>query len=128
MGRILDQLEGKDPDDSGAGVRCPLCTRTSEPGRHCRHVRWTFEQGGPLDFARAALLGSPYTRLKGYRAADIPPNWWFERGDQIVDLVLLHFDATEGFVFGELAHLDLLARDLWREFRPEPASVAVARR
>lgn len=128
MGRILDQLEGKHPDESGPGIRCPLCAATNEPGRHCRHVRWTFEQGGPLDFARTAVSGSPYTRLKGYRAAEIPPNWWFERGDHIVDLVLLHFDATEGFVFGELAHIDLLARDLWRLFRPETEFAPLARR
>jgi hypothetical protein len=102
-----------------AGVRCPICAEPNEPARFCRHVRWTFNQGGPLDFAAFAIETSPYVRARGHGADDIPRAWFEEHGDSIVDCVLLHFEAVDGFVFGAIADVDLLARDIWREFNPE---------
>jgi hypothetical protein len=85
----------------------------------CKHVRWTFDQGGPIEFAQFALETSPYVRARGHKASEISAQWYELHGDWIVEQVLLHFDASDGFVFGELAHLDLLARDIWKQFQPE---------
>ncbi len=117
MGTIISQPGGA---EAGTPVRCPICAQPNEPMRYCRHVRWTFDQGGPLEFARFALETSPYTHARGHSSRDIPKAWWEEKGDWLVDKVLLHFDAADGYVFGELSDLDLLARDMWREFQPEP--------
>lgn len=45
----------------------------------------------------------------------------------IVDQILLRFDAFDGHVFGQIGDLDLLARDIWKEFRPDPASRPLVR-
>lgn len=101
-------------------VRCPICGTLNETMKYCRHVRWTFDQGDPLDFAHFALETSPYIRARGHTVRDIPTVWWDARAAWIVDRVLLHFDASDGYVFGEVGDMDLLARDVWREFRPDP--------
>jgi hypothetical protein len=106
--------------ETGAPVRCPICAHPNEVGRMCRHVRWTFDQGDPLDFARFAIETSPYIQARGHSSREIPKMWWDEKGDWVFEKVLLHFDASDGFVFGEMKDVDLLARDVWREFNPEP--------
>ncbi len=116
MGTILSNVEGS---EAGAPVRCPFCAQPNEPGRFCRHVRWTFDQGGPIEFAHFALETSPYVQARGHSAREIPKLWWDENGEWIVEQVMIHFDAGDGFVFGELKDLDLLARDVWRRFHPE---------
>lgn len=107
-------------DDSPSGpVRCPVCAAPNEPGKLCRHVRWTFDQGGPIEFAQFAMETSPYIRARGHRASEIDGQWLEAHGEWIVDRVVTHFEASQGYVFGELVHLDLLAREIWKEFRPE---------
>ena len=100
-------------------VSCPFCAQLNEAGRHCRHVRWTFDQGGPIEFACFAIETSPYTQARGHSAREITESWLQENGEWIVERVLHHFEAKDGFVFGQIADLDLLARDVWREFHPE---------
>jgi hypothetical protein len=117
METSLTELEGIGA--TSGRVRCPICAAPNEPGRHCKHVRWTFDQGGPIDFACFALETSPYVQARGHSGSEIDNAWLEEHGDWIFDRVLLHFDATDGFVFGQVAGLDLLARDIWREFHPE---------
>lgn len=113
----------RDPGAPG-NVRCPLCGVSFRLAtEHARHIRWTFDQGSPIAFARHALEASPYLRGLGARPSDIPDTWWKAHEDWVVDRVLLHFDASEGYVFGEIVQLDLLARDIWREFI-EPAETA----
>jgi hypothetical protein len=124
MGSIVDQLEGREAAD---GVRCPICGQENGEMRHCRHVRWMFDQGHPLDFARFAVETSPYTRARGFAPRDIPNIWWDQHLEWVVDQVMLHFDARDGYVFGEVADLDLLVRDVWRAFHPEPARLDMAR-
>ena len=99
----------------------------NEPMRYCRHVRWTFDQGGPLDFARFAVETSPYVSARGFKSSDIPNLWWNEHEGWVVEQVLLHFDAADGYVFGEIADLDLLARDVWKQFRPDSVRPSYAR-
>ena len=127
MGSIIDQVHQQDQarDD---GVRCPICAVPNVPGRFCRHVRWTFDQGDPVVFARFALETSAYRHPRGYRARDIRTPWWAEHGDWVVERVLDRFAALDGYVFGEPADLDLLALDIWREFEPEPSRPAIDRR
>jgi len=117
MGTIISQYDGA---EAGAPVRCPICAQPNEHMRYCRHVRWTFDQGGPLELARFSLETSPYITARGHSSREIPKAWWDEKAEWIVEKVLLHFDAADGYVFGELSDLDLLARDIWREFQPEP--------
>ena len=100
-------------------VRCPVCAESNEPGRHCRHVRWTFDQGGPIEFAQFAMETSPYIRARGHKPSAIGAEWLEAHAEWIIDRVLTHFEASDGYVFGELVHLDLLAREIWKEFRPE---------
>jgi hypothetical protein len=126
MGNIIDQVTGEDQDEAQP-ARCPVCGVHNTPGTHCRHVRWTFDQGDPLDFARFALETSPYISNRGARPSDIPGAWWKEHGDWVVEQVLLHFEADNGYVFGEIADLDLLARDIWKAFRPDPVRPGIAR-
>lgn len=116
MGAIV--TEGERP--AGAPVRCPICAQPNDAHRLCRHVRWTFDQGGPLDFAHYALETSPYVSARGHKPTEIPKVWWQRKAEWIVDMVMLHFDAVDGFVFGEIGDLDLLARDVWKEFHPDP--------
>jgi hypothetical protein len=121
---ILDQVEGK---DSGCAVRCPLCGAGNTPDNRCKHVRWTFDQGDALDFTQFALETSPYTANRGLRTRDIPKLWWEEHAGWLFDQLSLRFDISDGFVFGEIAELDLLARDVWKQFRPEPVRPAIPR-
>jgi hypothetical protein len=110
----------QEQETAAAGpVRCPFCAAPNQPGSHCRHVRWTFDQGNPIDFACFALETSPYVQARGHSAREISSLWLEEKGEWIVDRVLHHFEATDGFVFGQLSDVDLLARDIWREFHPE---------
>ncbi len=124
MGNILDQVEGQ---EAPGAVRCPICAQLNEPMRYCRHARWTFDQGGPLDFARFAIETSPYVTARGFKSSDIPNLWWNERAEWVVERVLLHFDAADGYVFGDLAGMDLLARDIWKEFHPDPVRPSYTR-
>jgi hypothetical protein len=125
MGTIVT---GQDSSlESDAPVRCPVCAQPNQRMRYCRHVRWTFDQGGPLDFARFAVETSPYVRARGHKVSDIPSFWWDERGEWVVDRVMLHFDASNGYVFGELSDLDLLARDIWKAFHPDPERPQIQR-
>jgi hypothetical protein len=114
MERILT-----DGTTNGVPVRCPLCAQMNEARRFCKHVRWTFDQGGPIEFTRFALETSPYVRARGHRASDIDAAWFELNGDWVVERVLVHFEAVDGFVFGELSNLDNLARDVWKQFRPD---------
>lgn len=125
MGNLVDKA--LDASECTGPVRCPICAHGNESLNYCRHVRWTFDQGDPLDFARFALETSPYSQARGHKARDIPKVWWMAHGEWVVDCVLLHFEATDGFVFGELSDVDLLARDIWREFSPEPERAQVQR-
>jgi hypothetical protein len=126
MGTILDQLEGKEPGATGA-VACPICAAANGAGAYCRHVRWTFDQGGPVDFARFAVETSAYRHPRGYKSCDIPSAWWRAQEDWILDRVLFRFAVSDGYVFGELAELDLLTLDIWRNFLPEPQRATIAR-
>lgn len=108
-------------------VRCPICAYGNAPMQHCKHVRWTFEQGDPIDFARFAMGTSPYTRARGFSLSEIPAFWWEQRGEWVVEQVMLHFEAADGYVFGEIADLDLLSRDVWKAFRPDPVRAEMAR-
>jgi hypothetical protein len=123
MPDMSDAAEGHEQQP----VRCPICGADNLPMQYCRHVRWTFDQGGPLDFAHFAMETSPYVTARGRSARDIPKPWWDAHADWIVDQVLFHFDASDGYVFGELARVDLLARDVWKEFHPDPIRPAMAR-
>jgi hypothetical protein len=125
MTHIVDQI-ASEAAETGP-VRCPICAHGNIPGSHCRHVRWAFDQGDPLDFAFFAVETSPYTDNGGHRTTRIPRAWWAEHGEWIVERVLFNFGADEGYVFGEVARLDLLARDIWKAFRPEPAPQPIVR-
>ena len=118
MGSILDQASDPIP---AKPVRCRICGRDNLPMQYCRHVRWTFDQGDPIDFTRFALETSPYTHGRGFDVKEIPSSWWAMNGEWIVEEVMLRFDVGDGYVFGELVDLDNLARDVWKAFRPEPA-------
>lgn len=126
MGTILDQLEGNGQGASD-GVRCPICSGPNRPGAYCRHVRWTFDQGGPVDFARFAVETSAYRHPRGYKSCDIRSAWWREQEEWILDRVLFRFAVSDGYVFGELAELDLLTLDVWRNFLPDPERAAIHR-
>ena len=133
MGAPVETEMGNLVDDAMNGaevaepIRCPICAHRNERTNYCRHVRWTFDQGDPLDFARFALETSPYSQARGYKSGSIPKTWWMEHGEWVVECVLLHFDASDGLVFGELSDLDLLARDVLREFSPEPQRAQLQR-
>ena len=124
MGKITDQVEGPDTPET---VRCPFCAAAVASMQYCRHVRWTFDQGDPIDFARFALETSPYTTARRFSLRDVPKLWWDENVEWVVDLVMLHFEAADGYVFGELADLDLLARDFWKAVHPDPVRPQMAR-
>ena len=114
MGTIVEVESGVP-----SGVVCPFCRHHNGPGALCPHVRWTFEQGEPLSFARFALHTSPYLAGRGHRVAEIPPSWWDDNADWIVEQVLGIFDVGDGYVFGELAYLDDLSRAIWKQFQPD---------
>ena len=124
MSSIVEQANGQ---GAAEAVRCPRCGEDNAATRHCRHVRWTFDQGDPLEFARFAMETSPYTHTRGFSLRDIPKIWWDKNGAWLVDQVMLHFDAHDGYVFGEPADADLLARDVWKAFRPDPVRAEMAR-
>ena len=123
MGGIGEQVDAA----QATPVHCLICGSMNEPMRYCRHVRWTFDQGDPIDFARFAIETSPYVTARGGKSSDISKNWWALNGAWVVEQVQLRFDAVEGYVFGEIADLDLLARDIWKQFRPDPERPAMAR-
>jgi len=126
MGSIVDQVEQPEraPEE---GARCPICSALNVSGSLCRHVRWTFDQGDPVDFARFALETSAYRHPRGFRPKDIREPWWAAYGEWIVDRVMQRFEAIDGYVFGEVADLDLLALDIWRQFEPEPTRPPITR-
>jgi hypothetical protein len=124
MNSIVRQTKGQ---GAAEAVRCPSCGQDITATRHCRHVRWTFDQGDPLEFARFAMETSPYTHARGFSLRDIPATWWDENGPWVVDRVMSRFDARDGYVFGEPADMDLLARDVWKAFRPDPVRPEMAR-
>lgn len=124
MGTLTDQINGA----SGSGaVTCRFCLRENTTGAYCKHVRWTFDQGDPIDFARFALETSPYVRARGRKPSEIPEFWWNERGEWVVDHVLELFEAYDGYVFGEIALLDVLARHIWKAYSPDPEPVSTMR-
>jgi hypothetical protein len=116
----METVITREATPADAPVRCPICARPNQAMDLCRHVRWTFDQGGPLDFAYFALETSPYVHARGHSARDIGTAWLEAHGDWIMERVLRHFDASDGFVFGEVSGVDLLARDIWKAFHPEP--------
>ncbi len=126
MGNIVKQVEGQSQRPAET-VRCPICAHPNAPGEHCRHVRWTFDQGDPIDFARFALYASPYTQARGYSVAAVPRSWWDENIEWVVDQVMLHFDAAAGYVFGNVVDLDLLSRDIWKAIHPDAARLDIVR-
>jgi hypothetical protein len=95
--------------------------------RYCRHVRWTFDQGGSGRVRALRARNDPYVWARGFKSGDIPNFWWNEHGDWVVEQVMAHFDAADGYVFGDLAGLDLLARDVWKQFRPDPVRPSMTR-
>ncbi len=123
----MQTIGGQQDTQDAAPVRCLICGAMNERLRYCRHVRWTFDQGDPLDFARFAVETSPYVTARGGKSSDISKKWWALNGAWVVEQVQLHFDAIEGYVFGEIADLDLLARDIWKQFRPDPERAAMRR-
>jgi hypothetical protein len=124
MSSIVKETNGQ---GAAEAVRCPICGQGDMATRHCRHVRWTFDQGDPLEFARFAMETSPYTHARGFSLRDIPRIWWVTNGAWVVDRVMVHFDARDGYVFGEPADVDLLVRDVWKAFRPDPVRPEMAR-
>lgn len=124
MGTIIDQLTDTEAPQE---VRCTICGHANRPLQCCRHVRWTFDQGDPIDFAKFAVETSPYVQARGFSSRDIPALWWAENGEWIVENVTLHFDASDGYVFGQNVDVDLFARDIWKQFRPEPVRPQIAR-
>jgi hypothetical protein len=128
MGSIIDQINGNEPPAGRATpARCPICGRGNAPGDHCRHVRWAFEQGDPLDFVKYAMQASPYVRGRGHRWTEIPKQWWLAHADWIIEQVDQRLHIGEGYVFGEVADLDVLARDVWKAFAPDHDRPAIAR-
>ncbi|MEX2246994.1 MAG: hypothetical protein WEC75_09930 [Dehalococcoidia bacterium] len=111
--------------DEARPVRCPVCGTPNLPMQYCRHVRWTFDQGDPVDFARFAVETSPYVRNRGARPSDIIDLWWNENADWVIEQALLRFHAEDGYVFGELSDLDNLTRDIWQAFRPDPVRPSI---
>lgn len=127
MGTILDQVEGSSHKEPVHGERCPVCGRENARQNHCRHVRWTLEQGDPLDFAKYALQSSPYVRGRGHAPSDIPQAWWLAHGDWIIEQIDFRLHIGESYVFGEISDLDLLARDIWKSFQPDRDRAGIQR-
>lgn len=116
----METVITREATPADAPVLCPICSQPNQASRLCRHVRWTFDLGSPVDFACFALETSPYVRARGHSGANIGTAWLDQHGDWIVDRVMVHFEAWGGFVFGHLGDLDLLARDIFKEFHPDP--------
>ena len=123
----MRNINQHDSQPAAQPVRCPICAQPNAPMQHCRHVRWTFDQGDPIDFARFAMETSPYTRTRDYSVRSVSQYWWDANVEWVLDQVMLHFEAVDGYVFGEIADLDLLVRDLWRSIYPESARPDMAR-
>lgn len=111
-----------------AEVRCTICGELNARMRYCSHVRWTFDQGQPLDFAHFAIETSRYVQARGFDASTISDAWWKAHAEWVVEQVLARFDAVDGYVFGYLGDLDLLSKDIWLEFRPDPVPPYLMRR
>lgn len=109
-------------------IRCPICAELNARMSYCRHVRWTFDQGDPIDFAHFSIETSPYVRARGFDAGVIPDAWWKEHEEWVIEQVLTRFDAVDGYVFGHVAELDLLSKDIWLEFHPDPVPPYLTRR
>ena len=124
MGNIVNATEDR---KAAPTVRCPICAHPNAVDAYCRHIRWTFDLGDPMDFARYAMETSPYTSARGFALRDISQFWWDENIEWVVDQVMIHFEAIDGLVFGDVADLDLLSRDIWRAFRPDPVRNQMAR-
>lgn len=118
MGSIIDQVEGKGPQQA---ERCPFCGRENARANLCRHVRWAFERGDALAFAKYALETSPYVRGRGHKPAEIPQAWWLSHADWIMNQIDYRLHIGESYLFGELAELDVLAREVWKLFQPDYA-------
>ncbi len=108
-------------------VSCTRCGREIVDKIGCRHLRWTPERGGPIDFARYVVHTSPYTQARGLKSMTIPQRWWEVHFDWLLERIEAHMDVHEGFVFGETSDLDLLCMDLWHKIAPEPTRAAIDR-
>jgi hypothetical protein len=117
MGNLIDQVEGAAAAEDAV---CPYCHAENREGSLCKHVRWSVAQGDPLAFAHFALETSPYLPGVGHRVSEIPGDWWLSHADWIVEQVVTRFDVRGDYVFGEVVGVDLLARDIWKEYRPDP--------
>jgi hypothetical protein len=124
VGSILNQVEGR---EAAHAERCPICGCENGVPNLCRHVRWRFEQGDALAFAKHALEASPYTRGRGHKPTDIPKQWWMDHAEWIMEQIDFRMHIGDGYLFGELGELDLLARDLWKRFQPDHERDGIAR-
>jgi len=116
----METVITREATPADAPVLCPICSQPNQAARLCRHVRWIFDLGGPVDFACFALETSPYVRARGHSASDIGAAWLDQHAAWIIDRVMFRFKASDGFVFGRPGDLDLLAHDIWKEFHPDP--------
>jgi hypothetical protein len=114
-------------DERNAPARCPVCGHSNSPTDTCKHVRWTFAQGSPIEFARRAVAESPCTERLGRKPSDISRDWWDGHGDRVIELIERRFVPLDGYVFGHIADLDLLSRDVWNEFAPQPERASIQR-
>jgi hypothetical protein len=109
-------------------IACPHCGHEIvDRMAGCRHLRWTPDRGGPIDFAMYVVFNSPYTSGRGLRAIDIPTKWWEEQYEWLLDRVSTRLSVVDGYVFGEMVDIDLFCMDIWHRFAPEPARVGIDR-
>ncbi len=108
-------------------VSCPRCGREVRKTGDCPHVRWAPERGGPIEFARRVLEGSPYTQRRGLKPSSVSAKLWETEHDWLLSLIMTRLDVVEGFCFGEPSELDLLCMDIWHRFAPEADRVAIQR-
>ena len=101
-------------------VRCPRCGQGVEGKAGCRHLRWTPDRGGPVEFTKYVLETSPYTEGRGFHAGSIPSTWWEPRLDWLLERILIRLDVVDDYCFGDPVDLDLLCLDVWHRFAPEP--------
>jgi hypothetical protein len=125
--RLNHKEHDEQVEEVNESVRCPICGHWNQTAWLCNHVRWTFGQGDPIAFAKQAVAGSPATARLGFRPADLTPAWWEAHGERVLELVHWRFAPVDGYVFGDPADIDLLARDIWKEFAPPPARPDIPR-